>query len=240
MKVLWKCDESPEKQWETGSTWIQTGRNATVDCSRKWCEASVARDPPLRDAWWAWHFRVWSCWKQPCDPTSGGRLRTMTMDWEPKKWASLGWLAWHFNEPKHAKTSASCSRVGCLEGSTHQPSGIKHGNVFFQVICNGFHCHFWSPGVYQVIANFQSWQSPGVEAICFEMPTAIDFPVQCWWVRPGPSTRFNVVLSQIPCLTPCLYWTPSFHCLSQLLVPFEEQNRNLWSNLERSRSNTSL
>jgi hypothetical protein len=49
-------------------------------------EASAARDPPLRDACWVWHFRVWSCWKHPCDQTSGGHLRTMTMDSErPKK-----------------------------------------------------------------------------------------------------------------------------------------------------------
>ena len=36
-----------------------------------------------------------------------------------------------------------------------------------------------------------------------------------------PTTRFNVVVS----LTPCLYLTPSFHCLS--LLPSEEQRQNL-------------
>ena len=57
----------------------------SVCACRKLFEALVAMDHLLRDACWVWHVMVWSCWTQPCDPTSGGHLRTMTMDWEPSK-----------------------------------------------------------------------------------------------------------------------------------------------------------
>ena len=47
-----------------------------------------------------------------------------------------------------------------------------------------------------------------------------------------PTTRFHYVVR----LTPCLYWTPWFHCLS--LGPSKEQRQNLSSNQECTISNT--
>ena len=79
-----KCAESNEST-ETMRNRFQM-RWMRRSGQRSLFEASAARDPPLRDACWVWHFRVWSCWKHPCDQTSGGHLRTMTMDSErPKK-----------------------------------------------------------------------------------------------------------------------------------------------------------
>ena len=57
------------------------------------------------------------------------------------------------------------------------------------------------------------------------------------WKLPDPdlpTTRFNVVVS----LTPCLYLTPSFHCLS--LLPSKEQRQNLWLHQECRINNTGL